>query len=54
MGNITIDIQNSDTWKIQLTINFIYSKDTEEELVMHSISENIQVTCYNDANEVAN
>ena len=54
MQNITIDIQNSDTWKIQLTINFIYSKDTEEELVMHSISENVQFTCYNDANEVAN
>ena len=31
MRNIMIDIQNSDTWKIQLTIaiNFIFSKDAE-------------------------
>ena len=33
-----MDLQNSDTWKIQLTnaINFIYSKDVEEEHVMQS------------------
>ena len=32
-----IDLQNSDTWKIELTIaiNFISSKDAEEEHVMH-------------------
>ena len=34
-----IDFQNSDTWKIQLTIaiNFISSKDSEEKRVMHCI-----------------
>ena len=35
--NILTDLQNSDEWKIQLTIaiNFISSKDAEEERVMH-------------------
>ena len=34
--DIIIYLQSSDTWKIQLTIaiNFISSKDTEEECVM--------------------
>ena len=36
--NIIADLQNSDAWKIQLTIaiNFIFVKDSEEERVMHS------------------
>ena len=36
MRNIIINLQNSDTWKIQLTIaiNFISSKEAEEEHVM--------------------
>ena len=35
--DIIIDFQNSDTWKIQVTIaiNFISSKHVEEECVMH-------------------
>ena len=54
--NIIIDLQNSDTWKIQLTIaiNFISSKDAEEERVMHLRSENIKLTSYNAVNEVVN
>ena len=54
MRNIIIDIQNSDTWKIQLTIaiNFISSKDAKEEHVMYSKSNNIKFTSYNDADEV--
>ena len=54
MTNTTIDLQNSDPWKIQLTItiHFISSKDAEEEYVMHSRSDNIKFTSYNDANEV--
>ena len=54
MRNIIIDLQNSDTWKIQLTIaiNFFSSKDDEEERVMHSKSDNVRSTYYNDANEV--
>ena len=54
LRNIIIDLQNSDTWKIQLTItiNFISSKDAEEELVMHSSSDNINFIPYSDANDV--
>ena len=53
MRNIIIDRQNSDTWKIQITIkfNFISSKDSEEERVMHSRSDKIKLTSYNDKNE---
>ena len=56
MRNIIIDLQSSDTWKIQLTIatNFISSKDTEEEGVMYAINDNIKFTSYNDANDVVN
>ena len=52
--DIIIDLQESDTWKIQLTIaiNFISSKDVAEERVMHSDSGNIKFKSYNDANEV--
>ena len=54
MRNIIVDFQNSDTWKIQVTIatNFIYSKEAEEECVMHSRSDNIKLTSYNDVNKV--
>ena len=54
LRNITIDLQSSNTWKIQLTItiNFISSKDAEEEHVMHSRSKNTKFTSYIDANEV--
>ena len=53
MGEIIIDLQNSDTWKIQLTIeiNIISSKGAEEERVMHSRNDSIKFTSYNDANE---
>ena len=54
LTDIIINLQSSDTWKIQLriAINFTSSKDTEEECVMHSTSNNIKFTPYNDANEV--
>ena len=55
MRDIIIDIINSDTWKIQLTIainNFIFSKDAEEERVMHSKSSNIKFTSHNHAKKV--
>ena len=54
MRNIIVDFQNSDTWKIQVTIatNFIYSKEAEEECVMHSRNNNIELTSYNDVNKV--
>ena len=39
LRNIMINLQNSDIWKIQLTIaiNFISSRDTEEERVLHLV-----------------
>ena len=45
-----------ETWKIQLpiAINFISSKDTEEERVMHLNSDNIKFTSYIEVNEVVN
>ena len=54
LRNIIINLQNSDAWKIQLTIaiNFISSKDVEEEHEMRSRSSNIKCTFYNDVNEV--
>ena len=54
MRNIIIDLQNSEIWKIQLTIavNFISLKDAKEEHVVHSRSDNIKFTSYNVANEV--
>ena len=39
--------------KLAIAINFISSKDFEEERVMQSRSDNIKFTSYNDANEVA-
>ena len=54
LKDMIIDLQISDTWKIQLTIaiNFISSKDVDEQCVMHSKSENIEVMLYDDAYEV--
>ena len=52
LRDIRVDLQ-LDTWEIKLTIviNFISSKDAEEEHVMHSKSSNIKFTSDNDANE---
>ena len=46
LRNRIIDLQNFDAWKIQLTIaiNFISSKDAEEEHVLHSRTNNIEFT----------
>ena len=54
LKNIINDLQNSDTSRIQLTIeiNFITSKDAEEERLMHSTSDNINFSPYSDVNEV--
>ena len=52
MRDIIIDLQESDTWKIQLTISFyfIFLKDLEEERVMHLKNDNINFGSYNDEN----
>ena len=49
-----IDLQNSNTWKIQLrtAISFIPSKDVNEKRVIHSRIDNIEFTFCNAANEV--
>ena len=54
LRDIIIYLQNSDTWEVQLTvaINFISSKDAEEECIMHPKSSNIKSTSYNDVNKV--
>ena len=52
LKNIIINFQNSDAWKIQLTIAIISSKDIEEARVMPSSSVNIKFTPHSDANEI--
>ena len=54
LRNIIINLQNSDTWKIRLTIALICIslKDTEEGHVMHLSSDNIKFTSYSEAHDV--
>ena len=56
LRDIIIDLQKSGTQKILLTnaINFIFSKDINEEQVMHAKGDNIEVMTYNNANEFLN
>ena len=56
MIDIIINLQISDTWKIQLTIaiNFISSKDANEKCLMHSKSNNIEFMTYDNVNEIFN
>ena len=54
MRDTTINLQKSDTWKIQLiiAINFISSKDVDEERVINSKRNNTEFMPYDNANEV--
>ena len=54
MRNIIINLQKSGTWKVQLVIaiNFISSKDADEEQVMHLESNNIEFMTYGNANNI--
>ena len=54
MRDIIIDLQESDTCKIWLTIaiSFFLSKRCYKERVMQSKSNKTKFTLYNDANEV--
>ena len=56
LRDIIIILQKLDTWKIQLAIamNFVSSKDVDEEHVTHSKSNNIEFISYDNANEVVN
>ena len=48
------NLKQFDTWKIQLTIanNSIYSLDNDEEHVMHSKNDNIEIMINDEADEV--
>ena len=49
------NLKQSDTWNIQLTItiNFISSKDdNDEECVMHSENDHIEIIVSDEADEV--
>ena len=52
--DITNNLKKSDTWKIQLAIanNFISSLDNDEERVMHSKSDKIEIKISDEADEV--
>ena len=54
LKDIINNLKKSDTWKIQLTIanNFISSIDNDEERVMHSKSDNIEIMINDEANDV--
>ena len=49
-----IKINWSSTWEVQLTIaiNFIFSKDADEERVIHSKSNNTELMTYDNANDI--
>ena len=54
LKDIMNKIKKLNKWKIQLTIaiNFIFSKDNDEEHVRHSKGDNIQIMINDKANEV--
>ena len=54
LKNIINNLNKSDTQKIQLTIaiNFIFSKDTDEEHVMRLKRDNKEIMIYDKVNDV--
>ena len=54
LKDIINNLKKSDTWKIQLAIanNFIFSIDNNEEHVMHSKSDSIEIMINDEANKV--
>ena len=54
LKDIMYNRKRSDTWKIELTkeINFMSSIDNNEELVMNSRSENMEIMIHDEANNV--
>ena len=54
LKDIINNLGKCDTWKIQLTIaiNIIYSIDNDEECVIHSKSDDIEIMINDKANEV--
>ena len=54
LKDIIKDLKKSDTWKnkLKIAINFISSKDNDEERVMHSKSGNIEIMINSKRDEV--
>ena len=54
LKDIINNLKKSDTWKIQLTIatNFISSKDNDEEHVIHSKNNNMEIIINDRADEI--
>ena len=54
MKDFINNLKKSDAWKIKLiiAINFIFSKDTDEERAMHSKSGKIDIMIYDKADKV--
>ena len=54
LKDIINNLRKSDTWKIQLAIgnNFISSRDNDEERVMYSKKDNIEIMINDEADEV--
>ena len=54
LKDIINSLKKSDTWKIQLTIanNFMYSIYNDEEHVIHSKGDNIEIMITDEADEV--
>ena len=53
LKDIINNLRKSDTWKIQLAIgnNFISSRDNDEERVMYSKKDNIEIMINDEADE---
>ena len=51
MNDITNNLKKFDKWKIQLIVlnNFIFSIDNDEERVMHSKSDHIEIIINDEA-----
>ena len=54
LKDIIHNLKKTDTWKIQLTIaiNFVSSKDNNEECVMHSKSDDIEIMIKDKADKI--
>ena len=54
LKDIIHNLKKTDMWKFQLTIaiNFVSSKDNDEECVMHSKSDNIEIMIKDKADKV--
>ena len=56
MRDKIINYRKYDTWKFQLTIaiNFMFSKDVDEERALHWKTNNIGFMSYDNTNELVN